>query len=164
MLADNGFLTVFYLITLISAAVVIYALVAAVKHQGPDVGGLSRGAWIVIIILTGLMGAVIFLLLRAKAQSQPHQQSYSQPRTPDASMPPFGDVHSGQNQRPAEPPRYGVRIEDHPGAASPQSGPPAGHTTSASATDQPSTSGQARQPQANKPDSQDDDGMAPFGP
>ncbi|MDO5727429.1 MAG: PLDc N-terminal domain-containing protein [Bowdeniella nasicola] len=103
------------IIFFIGLAVSLFALVRLVQSSDERIGGLSRTAWLFIILLAGTLGAIVFLVVSSRQRSANYSHPYDAPEW----HAPLDEQHSVQTpprdrDHEANPPRYGQRRVDPP--------------------------------------------------
>jgi hypothetical protein len=61
----------------------VYGLVDVIRTDGRLTRGISKPAWIVVMIILPVLGAILWLLIGRPRGSSPQQQAYRHPTAPD---------------------------------------------------------------------------------
>lgn len=61
----------------------VYGLVDVIRTDGSRTRGISKPAWIVVMIVLPVIGAILWLLLGRPAAEQPATQAYPRTSSPD---------------------------------------------------------------------------------
>ncbi|QHK20283.1 hypothetical protein GU243_11670 [Pseudarthrobacter psychrotolerans] len=61
----------------------VYGLVDVIRTDGRLTRGISKPAWIVVMIVLPVLGAILWLLIGRPRDSAPVRQTYSHPSAPD---------------------------------------------------------------------------------
>jgi hypothetical protein len=61
----------------------VYGLVDVIRTDGRLTRGISKPAWIVVMIILPVLGAILWLLIGRPREAAPQQQSYRHPTAPD---------------------------------------------------------------------------------
>jgi len=61
----------------------VYGLVDVIRTDGRLTRGISKPAWIVVMIVLPVLGAILWLLIGRPRGSAPQQQNYRHPTAPD---------------------------------------------------------------------------------
>ncbi|WP_258803271.1 PLD nuclease N-terminal domain-containing protein [Pseudarthrobacter sp. NS4] len=61
----------------------VYGLVDVIRTDGRQTRGISKPAWIVVMIVLPVLGAILWLLIGRPRDTSPQQQSYRHPTAPD---------------------------------------------------------------------------------
>lgn len=64
-------------------AIFVYGLVDVIRTDGRLTRGISKPAWIVVMIVLPVLGAILWLLIGRPRGNPPVRQSYSHPTAPD---------------------------------------------------------------------------------
>ena len=64
-------------------AIYVYGLVDVIRTDGRLTRGISKPAWIVVVVVLPVVGAVLWLLIGRPRGSRPGPQDYSRPTSPD---------------------------------------------------------------------------------
>lgn len=71
------------ILVLILVALIIYAAIDCIMSDATKVRSVPKGAWLAIIILIPVMGALLWLFLGRPAGETPQQQAPKRPAAPD---------------------------------------------------------------------------------
>jgi hypothetical protein len=61
----------------------VYGLVDVIRTDGRLTRGISKPAWIVVMIVLPVLGAILWLLIGRPRGTSPQQQNYRHPAAPD---------------------------------------------------------------------------------
>ncbi len=61
----------------------VYGLVDVIRTDGRLTRGISKPAWIVVMIVLPVLGAILWLLIGRPRDTSPQQQNYRHPTAPD---------------------------------------------------------------------------------
>ncbi|KQQ90859.1 PLDc N-terminal domain-containing protein [Pseudarthrobacter sp. SL88] len=61
----------------------VYGLVDVIRTDGRLTRGISKPAWIVVMIILPVLGAILWLLIGRPRAAAPQQQGYRHPTAPD---------------------------------------------------------------------------------
>jgi hypothetical protein len=61
----------------------VYGLVDVIRTDGRLTRGISKPAWIVVMIILPVLGAILWLLIGRPRGTSPQQQTYRHPTAPD---------------------------------------------------------------------------------
>ena len=64
-------------------AIFVYGLVDVIRTDGRLTRGISKPAWIIVMIVLPVLGAILWLLIGRPRGNPPVRQSYSHPTAPD---------------------------------------------------------------------------------
>jgi hypothetical protein len=64
-------------------AIFVYGLVDVIRTDGRQARGISKPAWIIVMIILPVLGAVLWLLIGRPRGTPPVRQNYSHPTSPD---------------------------------------------------------------------------------
>ncbi|MDQ0632672.1 hypothetical protein QFZ40_000581 [Arthrobacter pascens] len=64
-------------------AIFVYGLVDVIRTDGRQTRGISKPAWIIVMIILPVLGAILWLLIGRPRGTEPVRQSYSHPTAPD---------------------------------------------------------------------------------
>ncbi|TAP41085.1 PLD nuclease N-terminal domain-containing protein [Arthrobacter sp. S39] len=64
-------------------AIYVYGLVDVIRTDGRLTRGISKPAWIVVVIVLPLIGTLLWLLIGRPRGNAPARQNYSHPTSPD---------------------------------------------------------------------------------
>jgi hypothetical protein len=64
-------------------AIFVYGLVDVIRTDGRLTRGISKPAWIIVMIVLPVLGALLWLLIGRPRGNSPVRQSYSHPTAPD---------------------------------------------------------------------------------
>ncbi|WP_066294090.1 PLD nuclease N-terminal domain-containing protein [Arthrobacter sp. B6] len=64
-------------------AIFVYGLVDVIRTDGRLTRGISKPAWIVVMVVLPVLGAVLWLLIGRPRGNPPVRQAYSHPTAPD---------------------------------------------------------------------------------
>jgi len=101
---------------------VIWIAIAIWVYRDAEERGMSGALWLIIVILIGLIGLIIYLVVRTDKPQYgyyPQQQPYQQyPQQPPPAQPPPGDAPPAAAPPPAQP-QPDVRFCSNCGASLP---------------------------------------------
>ncbi|HJW00640.1 MAG TPA: PLD nuclease N-terminal domain-containing protein [Arthrobacter sp.] len=64
-------------------AIFVYGLVDVIRTDGRLTRGISKPAWIIVMIVLPVLGAILWLLIGRPRGNPPARQNYSHPTAPD---------------------------------------------------------------------------------
>ena len=64
-------------------AIFVYGLVDVIRTDGRLTRGISKPAWIIVMIVLPVLGAILWLLIGRPRGTPPVRQNYSHPTSPD---------------------------------------------------------------------------------
>ena len=64
-------------------AIFVYGLVDVIRTDGRLTRGISKPAWIIVMIVLPVLGAILWLLIGRPRGNPPVRQNYSHPTAPD---------------------------------------------------------------------------------
>ena len=64
-------------------AIFVYGLVDVIRTDGRLTRGISKPAWIIVMIVLPVLGAILWLLIGRPRGNSPVRQNYSHPTSPD---------------------------------------------------------------------------------
>jgi hypothetical protein len=64
-------------------AIFVYGLVDVIRTDGRLTRGISKPAWIVVMIVLPVVGAILWLLIGRPRRTPPQRQNYRHPTAPD---------------------------------------------------------------------------------
>jgi hypothetical protein len=64
-------------------AIFVYGLVDVIRTDGRLTRGISKPAWIVVMIVLPVVGAILWLLIGRPRSTPPQRQNYRHPTAPD---------------------------------------------------------------------------------
>jgi hypothetical protein len=64
-------------------AIFVYGLVDVIRTDGRLTRGISKPAWIVVMIVLPVLGAILWLLIGRPRRNSPVRRNYSHPTAPD---------------------------------------------------------------------------------
>ena len=64
-------------------AIYVYGLVDVIRTDGRLTRGISKPAWIVVVVVLPLIGTILWLLIGRPRGTPPVRQNYSHPTSPD---------------------------------------------------------------------------------
>jgi hypothetical protein len=64
-------------------AIFVYGLVDVIRTDGRLTRGISKPAWIIVMIVLPVLGAILWLLIGRPRRNSPVRQAYSHPTSPD---------------------------------------------------------------------------------